>query len=184
MRFIENNMEEAVDAYWGNRGHWESLPDDINDFKPFTDWAMVVPIDHGYDESKPESELTLADMQKAAEFRGGKCLSETMEKGDWTGKLRFQCAFGHTFEASPRLVLEGGHWCPQCERESWNYAARAKVDPLVAQVWTPLHTAAAPARRQLTSRSRQARASSAGPSAAQAASSGGPPGARASAQQA
>lgn len=146
MRFIENNMEEAVDAYWGNRGHWESLPDDINDFKPFTDWAMVVPIDHGYDESKPESELTLADMQKAAEFRGGKCLSETMEKGDWTGKLRFQCAFGHTFEASPRLVLEGGHWCPQCERESWNYAARAKVDPFFAQVWNPLHTADEPAR--------------------------------------
>ena len=85
-------------------------------------------------------------MQTAAEFRGGKCLSETMEKGDWTGKLRFQCAFGHTFEASPRLVLEGGHWCPQCERESWNYAARAKVDPFFAQVWNPMLTAVEPAR--------------------------------------
>ena len=44
------------------------------------------------------------------------------------------------------LVLEGGHWCPQCERESWNYAARAKVDPFFAQVWNPLHSADEPQR--------------------------------------
>jgi hypothetical protein len=36
--------------------------------------------------------------------------------------------------------------CPQCERESWNYAARAKVDPFFAQVWTPLHDADEPER--------------------------------------
>ncbi len=91
------------------------------------------------DESKPESELTLADMKAAARFRGGECLSESMQKGDWSTKLRFRCAFGHTFEVSPRLVLEGGHWCCECERKSWNYGARAKVDPFFAQVWTPLH---------------------------------------------
>ena len=71
--------------------------------------------------------------------RGGKLLSESMQKGDWKTKLRFCCAFGHEFEASPRLVLEGGHWCPVCERKSWNYGARAKVDPFFAQVWDPLH---------------------------------------------
>ena len=78
-------------------------------------------------------------MKAAAKFRGGECKSNRMEKGDWTGKLNFICGFGHKFEASPRLVLEGGHWCPQCERESWNYAARAKIDPFFAQVWDPLH---------------------------------------------
>ncbi len=31
----------------------------------FTDCNKVVHIDHGYDESKPESELTLEDMKKA-----------------------------------------------------------------------------------------------------------------------
>lgn len=62
-----------------------------------------------------------------------------MKKGDWRGKLKFRCALGHEFEASPRLILEGGHWCPECERKSWNYAARAKVDPFFAQVWYPLH---------------------------------------------
>ncbi len=99
-----------------------------------------MPIDHGYDESKPESELTLEDVRKAAEFRGGACLSDKMQKGDWSGKLKFRCAFGHEFDASPRLVLEGGHWCPVCERESWNYQNRAKVDPFFAQVWHPLHS--------------------------------------------
>ena len=81
----------------------------------------------------------LKDMKKAAEFRGGRCLSDTMETGDWTGKLKFRCAFGHEFEASPRLILEGGHWCPHCENKSWNYGERAKVDPFFAQVWNPLH---------------------------------------------
>jgi len=27
---------------------------------------------------------------------------------DWRQKLKFKCAFGHGFEASPRLILEGG----------------------------------------------------------------------------
>ena len=62
-----------------------------------------------------------------------------MKKGDWTTPLEFECAFGHRFKASPRLVLEGGHWCDECERKSWNYGARAKVDPFFAQVWDPLH---------------------------------------------
>ena len=98
-------------------------------------------INHGYDESKPESELDLDDMKGAAQYRGGKLLSTEMATGDWQTKLTFRCAFGHTFEASPRLVLEGGHWCDECERKSWNYGQRAKIDPFFAQVWTPLHGA-------------------------------------------
>lgn len=44
-----------------------------------------------------------------------------------------------SFSASPKLVLEGGHFCPQCERETWNYKERAKREPFFAQVWNPLH---------------------------------------------
>jgi len=105
----------------------------------FTDWDKVVHIDHGYDEDKPESELDIDDMKKAARFRGGECLSDKMNTGDWNSKLEFSCAFGHRFKASPRLILEGGHWCPECEAKSWNYGRRAKVDPFFAQVWNPLH---------------------------------------------
>lgn len=138
VHFIENDMKEHIAAYWGSRKAWEAIPPFAN-WKPFTDWDTVVPIDHGYDESKPEEQLCLDDIKGAASFRGGECLSDVMNTGDWTGKLSFRCAFGHEFEASPRLVLEGGHWCPVCERESWNYYARAKVDPFFAQVWNPLH---------------------------------------------
>lgn len=137
--WLDTNMEDHIEAYWGSRKAWEALPNKVTQMDHFTDWNSVVHIDHGYDESKPESELSLSDMQGAAEFRGGKLLSEEMETGDWRTKLRFRCAFGHTFEASPRLVLEGGHWCPECERKSWNYGKRAKVDPFFAQVWDPLH---------------------------------------------
>jgi hypothetical protein len=139
VRFIEQNMGGHIDAYWGSKRAWEEIPENINDFKHFKNWDKVVHIDHGYDESKPEDELGIEDVKDAAKFRGGECKSATMKKGDWKGKLKFKCAFGHEFEASPRLILEGGHWCPECERKSWNYAARAKVDPFFAQVWNPLH---------------------------------------------
>ena len=48
--------------------------------KRFTDWNTVVPINHGYDETKPESELTLTDMQGAAVFRGGLTEWENSDK--------------------------------------------------------------------------------------------------------
>lgn len=137
--WLDTNMEDHIEAYWGSKKAWEALPEKTSEMDHFTDWDTVVHIDHGYDESKPESELSFEDMQGAAAFRGGRLLSETMQKGDWRSKLRFRCAFGHEFDASPRLVLEGGHWCPECERKSWNYGARAKVDPFFAQVWDPLH---------------------------------------------
>lgn len=140
VRFIEENVEDHIDAYWGSKAEWEKIPSKLSEFKHFSDWNTVVHIDHGYDEDKPASSLELYDIRSAANFRGGQCLSGEMETGDWQGKLSFKCAFGHQFAASPKLVLEGGHWCPECERESWNYSERAKVDPFFAQVWTPLHS--------------------------------------------
>lgn len=149
LHFIEDNVEDHIDAYWGSRSHWGNLDEDINHFQHFADWNKVIRIDHGYDESKPEKELNLNDIKGAAEFRGGECLSESMKQGNWSTKLKFKCAFGHKFEASPRLVLEGGHWCPECERKSWNYAARAKVDPFFAQVWNPLYGGSEPEREYM-----------------------------------
>jgi len=136
--FLEKNMEGRINAHWGSREAWQNIPP-MNEFKHFTDWNTVIPISHGYDENKPESELKLTDIQEAAKFRGGKCLAGDMETGNWTNKLKFGCAFNHEFEASPRIVLEGGHWCPVCDRESWNHHERAKLDPFFAQVWYPLH---------------------------------------------
>jgi len=137
-RFAKENMEGHIAAFWGSKEAYQAIPS-MDKFISFSDWDTVVHIDHGYDESKPEAELNLEDIKKAAKFRGGECLSDSMTTGSWTEKLKFRCAFNHEFEASPRLILEGGHWCPVCEKESWNYYERAKADPFFAQVWYPLH---------------------------------------------
>ena len=98
-------------------------------------------LDHGYDESKSDEELDIEDMRQAAAFRGGKCLSETMTKGDLYTKLEWKCHDGHEFFASPYTVLKAGHWCPECcmpDRE-WNFDALAKKIPFYAQLWYDTH---------------------------------------------
>lgn len=139
VHFIEDNVVDHVDAFWGSKNQWQKLGHDFNAFTRFNDWNKVIRIDHGYNEEKPANQLELKDLQGAAAFRGGACLSNQMTQGDWRDQLIFRCAFGHQFKASPQLILEGGHWCPECERQSWNYGKRAQVDPFFAQVWTPLH---------------------------------------------
>lgn len=139
INWIKYNKIQWIEPFYISREQWESIPS-LKDYKLFSDWEKVVHIDHGYDENKPESELNFEDIKQVAEFRGGTILSQTMIKGDWSSKLKWSCAFGHQFEASPRLIIEGGHWCPICERESWNYHEIAKVNPFFAQVWYPLHS--------------------------------------------
>lgn len=139
VHFIEEKLEDQINAYWGSKRSWDKIPNKLSEFQHFKGWEKQVILDHGYDEEKDPNLLTLSDVQQAAKFRGGECLSIAMEKGNWHQKILFKCAFGHTFHASCRLVLEGGHWCSVCERENWNYSERAKKDMFFAQVWDPLH---------------------------------------------
>lgn len=144
LTYLNEDRLPEIAAYWGSKTAWENIPT-MSDFKPFNNWDKVIKIEHGYDETKSEVELTLEDIQGAALFRGGSCHSKQMTIGDWTTPLTFNCAFGHVFQGSPRLILEGGHWCSTCERESWNYYERAKRDPFFAQIWYPLHPKDEPA---------------------------------------
>lgn len=82
--WLDENIQGHIDAYWGSKAAWEGIPDKVSQIHFQEDLSKVVPIDHGYDETKPESELNLSDMQKAAEFRGGKCLFY----GDGNGQVR------------------------------------------------------------------------------------------------
>ena len=145
--WIRRGERLRIAAYYGSREAYDAIPDwkDM-DLTPPTQEAVL--LDHGYDESKPMAEFTLEDMQKAAAFRGGKCLSETMTPGDWDSALEWQCAEGHRFEASPRQVLLGGHWCPYCfpypyawepDARPWHWDAEARRNPFFAQLWAPLH---------------------------------------------
>lgn len=138
MHWIKTGDERRINCFYGCIENWENIPGwkDLDLSRPS---QQAVHIDHGYDESKPHSELGLEDMRGAAVFRGGKCLSDNMKNGDMAGKLRWECQFGHRFEASPALVLQGGHWCPDCLPPPWNYDKIAAGNPFFAQVWHPLH---------------------------------------------
>ena len=145
--WIRHNKTQPINAFYGSMEKYRAIPDwKHTDLTHPSEQAVL--LDHGYDEQKPMSEFTLDDMQRAAEFRGGKCVSQTMTKGDWDTQLEWQCAHGHTFKASPLLILLGGHWCPECfpypyadepNPRPWQWDAEAKLNPFLAQLWSPLH---------------------------------------------
>ncbi len=56
-------------------------------------------------------QLTLEQMQKLAETRGGRCLSECYLNGAW--KLMWRCSKGHKWSAAASQIRKG-HWCPFC----------------------------------------------------------------------
>lgn len=154
-KWIEDENEGRIKAFFGSREQWEAIGEDWNRFPVWSknqikghdyrkeirpSYAEKCKLSHGYDESKPDCELSLEDLKKAARFRGGKCLAKTFTKGDWYTKVEWQCADGHTFFASPYTVLKAGHWCPHCIGASrWNFDRLAKNNPFYAQVWYDSH---------------------------------------------
>ena len=154
-RWVKEGNKGRTNAFFGSREQWEAIGEDWNKFAIWNknqveghdyhqersiSYAESCKLSHGYDESKPDSELTLEDLQKAARFRGGKCLAKNFVKGDWYTKVEWQCADGHSFFASPYTVLKAGHWCPHCIRESrWDFDRLAKKNPFYAQVWYDSH---------------------------------------------
>ena len=138
--WIDNGIRDRVTAYYGSIEAYNSIG-------TWKDFKVVIPdketpeniLDHGYDESKPFDSLTLADLKKAAAFRGGECLAKKLPKDVYT-PIKWKCACGHEFEMSQNLVLKGGHWCPECLPMPWNYDAEAKVNPFFAQVWYAHHS--------------------------------------------
>jgi len=69
--------------------------------------------------------LGLERMQRFAQKRGGRCISERYIHSQT--KLRFRCAQGHTFRLSP-ACLSRGQWCGQCAR----LARRLKIEQMRA----------------------------------------------------
>ncbi len=142
MDWIKSRDEEKTRSYFGHYEAWKAIPDwteqDLG--KPSSE---PVNIDHGWDETKRLSELDIEDMRRVAEFRGGKCLSDKMVRGDMATKLEWECRSGHRFNASPALVLQGGHWCPECfesPSQDWSRAtqiaeAEAVGNPFFRQVY-------------------------------------------------
>lgn len=134
---LEQNREDWIYAFYGSRAKAEAIPRSWDEVDISIPDKTPTYLNHGYDESKPVDQLDISDMKSAAEFRGGQCLSSSV--GGFYEPLHWKCAFGHEFDASPNLVLKGGHWCPECERRAWNYGQIAQRNPFFNQVWAPLH---------------------------------------------
>ena len=135
--WLDNGDEERIAAHFGSREEqaaipgWEEQIPQLEQYPEGEPRGRRLPdtaraLDHGYDESKPVSELTIEDMRQKAEFNGGKCLSESMARGDMSTPLLWQCgSCGEQFKASPTLILHGGHWCPACLRQRISSACKA-----------------------------------------------------------
>ena len=71
-------------------------------------------LDHGYDESKSIYSLSLAEVEAAAAFRGGKFLGSEASLGTPGVIYEWECEHGHRFKASLEYVLLAGGWCTEC----------------------------------------------------------------------
>jgi len=126
---------KRLDAFFGGIEAYDRLPGwdaPLPELRRESEPAGL--LDHGYDESA--SFLVLEDLEKAAVFRGGACLSSSWS-GDLFETLEWKCAFGHRFSAKPNTVLKAGHWCPECEAPSWDFKKIAAKNPFFAQVIDP-----------------------------------------------
>ena len=128
--------DNRITAFYKDYETYESIPGwgiDMPQMDPEPEWHRL---DHGYDESKER--VDLGDLQDAARFRGGECLSSAWD-GDMFSTLAWKCAFGHEFAGKPNTVLKAGHWCPVCVAPPWSFDAIARQNPFFAQVWYPNH---------------------------------------------
>ena len=135
--WIKRGELEKIEAFYGSVEKWEQGYKNWNDldFDPVVDENLEgSEIDHGWQEGKDQALIDGNDMREAAFFRGGKCLSSDMKKGDLFTPLKWECSQGHIFTATPFIVLKGGHWCPECDIDPFTYGKSANKDKLLAQV--------------------------------------------------
>lgn len=138
MSWIRENDEEHIRAYFGSRAEWEAIGD-WSTFTPPTPSMTPVLLDHGFDESIPQSRWTWPMLREAARFRGGSLLTGSDSRVDPGMPLTWSCADGHRFAASARLVLVAGHWCPTCVALTADYERQAESSPFLAQLFTAVH---------------------------------------------
>jgi len=67
--------------------------------------------------------LTIEDMRKLADEKGGKCLSLNYRNNKI--KLMWECANGHVWEEAPHDIKRG-RWCQQCKGMKFNSGAPKK----------------------------------------------------------
>ncbi len=134
MHWIYSGQEEKINAFFGSLEKWKEIPGWSRDM-PVMD--LNIPfrrLDHGYEEGAQQ--LSQADLEAAATFRGGILLSEPWD-GDIFTPLQWKCCRDHTFTMKPNTVLKAGHWCPDCVGPPWAYEEIVEKAPFFRQVFEP-----------------------------------------------
>ncbi|MBN2652161.1 MAG: NAD-dependent epimerase/dehydratase family protein [Spirochaetales bacterium] len=129
LRWVKNptKYDLHIKAFFGDKKNWEKIPTWKSDM-PGPMEAKI--IDMGI-EFKEDDSYSITDLKQAAEFRGGRCLSSAFE--GMNVKHSWKCSCGEEFEATPRLIIDGGHWCPSCTPPDWKYCETAKANKHLAQ---------------------------------------------------
>lgn len=133
MHAIRKRDTAGIGAHFGSLAAWKAIGN-WSKFEVPEPSREPSYLDHGYDESVPHTEWSVREYRQAAEFRGGTLLTQDVTTGDIATPLEWQCAFGHQFTGSPRLILRAGHWCPDCVKDTATYAAQAERNHFLAQV--------------------------------------------------
>ena len=159
MNWVRLKKQGRIDAFFGGNEALEKLPRTWSDFPVLAegkipggtiDYADLKDeskagrfvLSHGYDESKPDSEIALKDLKEAAAFRGGSVVSKSFKKGDLYSRVEWKCHNGHTFTARPFTILKAGFWCPECceALPDWKFDKAAAQSNFYAQVWYDTHS--------------------------------------------
>ena len=135
LRWIADNDQPKIKAYFGSRAAWDAIPRDWDHFSFANPFRTPSLLDHGYDEAVDPAHWTSATLEAAAAFRGGHCRATRMETP--FKLLEWVCASGHHFKATANLVLKGGHWCPVCMLNPAGYDDVAAHNPFMRQVCAP-----------------------------------------------
>ena len=127
--WVRHGEIDKIEAFFGGLDAYRAIPG----------WDHAVPVDppavqvrHGFDER--HGPWSAADLHAAATFRGGSCAATGWD-GTGRSAVRWTCAAGHRFTATPNTVLHAGHWCTACLPPPWRQAEEAALNPYVAQVW-------------------------------------------------
>ncbi|MCM1441541.1 MAG: NAD(P)-dependent oxidoreductase, partial [Roseburia sp.] len=151
--WAKHNDTARLNAYFGGRDKYESLPKKWEDFDLLCEGRAegeqvdyeklrTVPttLDYGFDFGKADKDVSIEDLKSVAEAHGGKLLSQEFTKGDMYAKLEWQTQDGEKFTATPYTVLRAGHWYNPIYREyTWDFDRLAKKDRIWAQIWYDSH---------------------------------------------
>ncbi|MDE6295099.1 MAG: NAD(P)-dependent oxidoreductase [Muribaculaceae bacterium] len=104
MSWFKNNDEKRIRAFFHSREEWESLPGwsglDLSRPSDIPPQSGSVFNPNGVDDISAETGHEEIARQNGGEYLGGE---------------KWRCRYGHEFKASPDIVINGGHWCPECQ---------------------------------------------------------------------